>query len=59
MSNTKSNVKHTRGELKTPKHALSSTSDSTINCFLLILPLFFGSFNSEGLATQEEPTATI
>ena len=55
MSNTKSNAKLTGGELKTPKHALSSFFDSTINCFLLILPLFF----SEGWATQEEPTATI
>ena len=59
MSNTKSNAKLTGGELKTPKHALSSFFDSTINCILLILPLFFGSFNSEGWATQEEPTATI
>ena len=54
-----SNVKLTGGEPKIPKHALSSFFDSTINCFLLILPLFFGSFNSEGWATQEEPTATI
>ena len=53
MSDTKSNAKHTGGELKTPKHALPSFFDSTINCFLLILPLFFGSFNSEGWATQE------
>ena len=36
---------------------LSLTPQSIV--FLLILPLFFGSFNSEGWATQEEPTATI